>query len=167
MEFGMRFNRTARPAVIDGRCARQRCVPGRGNPVVLCVDDEPDLLTILRLFLSADGFEVMTALNATQALQLIEEQRPDIIITDHAMPGISGLELCRTLRKRAETREIPIILYSGRDLWDDNSGLFDRLVMKPAEFGTFARTVRSLLTSSPANGLKACNTSRGSRGNRT
>ena len=115
-------------------------------PAILCVDDDPDLLAILQLFLSAKGFEVIAASNAAEALHLIEDRRPDLIITDFAMPGMSGLELCRSLRNRAETNDIPIILCTGKDLWDVDGTLFDRLVLKPAGLDGLAAMIRTLLT---------------------
>lgn len=118
----------------------------RPCPEILCVDDDADLLTILRLFLSAKGFDVIPAANATEALQLIEDHRPDVIVTDFAMPGMSGLDLCRTLRDRAETSRIPIILCTGKDLWDVDRSLFDRCVLKPAALDGLAGMIRGLLT---------------------
>lgn len=150
MESEARFDRTARPTVTRGRSLRAARTTASSNPIILCVDDEPDLLTILRLFLSAQGFEVILAVNAVEALQLVAEHRPDLIITDCAMPGMSGLELCRTLRERGDTRDIPIILYSGKDIWEEDSRLFDRFVLKPAELDVFVRTIRALLTTSRA-----------------
>ena len=61
------------------------------------------------------------------------------------MPGMSGLEFCRTLRERGEARDIPIILYSGVDFREEDCNLFDRCVMKPAEPDVFARAIRDLL----------------------
>lgn len=118
------------------------------DPVILCVDDESDMLTLLRLFLSARGLEVITALNAAEALDAIEEHCPDLIVTDCIMPGMSGLELCRELRDRAKTRDIPIVLHSGRDLSDADRSLFDRFVLKPVQLDALARVIRGLLTAS-------------------
>ncbi len=146
MEFEGRFDITAE---LPGS-GRRRGRETSAGPVILCVDDEPDLLMILRLFLTAQGFEVIPALNAAEALQLIGENRPDLIITDYAMPGISGLEFCRKLRARADTRDIPIILCSGKELWEDDPDLFDRFVLKPAELDVFVRTIRALLVPSRA-----------------
>ena len=117
------------------------------DPIILCVDDESDMLTLLRLFLSARGFEVITALNAAEALDAIGEHCPDLIVTDCIMPGMNGLELCRELRDRAETRDIPIVLCSGRDLSDADRSLFDRVVLKPAQLDALARVIRGLLPS--------------------
>lgn len=146
METEVAFNRIARPRIRSGgrnvRAARGTAV---SSPVILCVDDEPDLLAILRLFLSAQGFQVIPTLSAIEALQVITERRPNLIITDCAMPGMSGLELCRKLRGRGDTRDIPIILYSGRDIWQDDPRLFDRFVQKPADLDVFVRTIRALL----------------------
>jgi two-component system sensor histidine kinase ChiS len=154
METKPTFNRIPRRSVSAGCGARQASPTVGSNPVILCVDDEPDLLTILRLFLSAQDLEVIPASDAAEALSVLEQRRPDLIITDYAMPGMSGLELCRTLRDRADTCEIPIILYSGRDLWqDDYPRLFDRFVLKPAEFDVFIRTVRALLAAPRARQL--------------
>lgn len=123
---------------------------GRAKWLILCVDDEPDALTILRLFLSARGFEVTVASSGAEALQLVENRRPDLIITDYAMPDMNGLDLCRMLRGPVETRDIPIILHSGVELKTDHAGLFDRFLLKPAELDLLAREIRSLLPATPA-----------------
>lgn len=115
------------------------------SPVILAVDDEPDMLLALQLYLTLEGFAVVTASNVLEARRRIEEQLPDLVITDYVMPDISGLELCRTLRERRETRDIPIIVHTGWDLWKDYPGLFDRLVPKPAELDALVRLIRSLL----------------------
>lgn len=145
MESEARSDRAQPRPIGRGRSARAAPPSGCSNPVILYVDDEPDLLTILRLFLSAQGFEVIPTANAVEALHLVTERHPDLIITDSAMPGMSGLELCRTLRERADTRDIPIILYSGKDAWEDDSRLFDRFVLKPADLDVFVKTIRALL----------------------
>lgn len=115
------------------------------HPLILAVDDEPDMLLALELYLSGEGFEVTTAPNVHDALRRIEDHRPALILTDYIMPGVSGLELCRTLRGRRETRSIPIIMHTGWDLWQDHPGLFDHLVFKPAELDSLARLIRTLL----------------------
>lgn len=150
MEPEATFDRIARPRIRGGRSARPTA---DSNPVILCVDDDPDLLTILRLFLSAQGFQVISTVSAVEALQLVTERRPHLIITDCAMPGMDGLELCRKLRERGDTRDIPIILHSGKDIREDDPRLFDRFVLKPVELDVFVRTIRALLaTPRPGNG---------------
>lgn len=153
MEFKETPGRTERRPISGTRGAHGSYPAANRDPVILCVDDESDMLTLLRLFLSARGLEVITASNAAQALDAIEEHRPDLIVTDCIMPGMNGLELCRELRDRAETRDIPIVLYSGRDLSDTDCSLFDRFVLKPAQLDALARVIRGLLTPSPDPGF--------------
>lgn len=146
MELEARHN-IMRPQAVGGhRSSLGAHSNARSCPAILCVDDDPDLLAILQLFLSAKGFEILAASTAEEALQLVEDRRPDLIITDFAMPGMSGLDLCRSLRTRAETTDIPIILCTGKDLWDVDRGLFDRLVLKPAGLDGLAAMIRGLLT---------------------
>lgn len=153
MEFKETPGRTERRPIGGVHGAHGSYPTANRDPVILCVDDESDMLTLLRLFLSARGLEVITALNGAEALGAIEEHRPDLIVTDCIMPGMNGLELCRELRDRAKTRDIPIVLYSGRDLSDADRSLFDCFVLKPARLDVLASVIRGLLTPSPDTGF--------------
>lgn len=84
------------------------------QPTVLLVEDEPAQREILRYNLEADGFRVQTAGNGEEALLSVAEAPPDIIVLDWMMPNISGIEVCRQLKTRSETRNIPIIMLSAR-----------------------------------------------------
>ena len=139
------FTKTARRTVSGGRGVRDACPAARGKPVILCVDDDPDALTILRLFLCGHGFEVTVASNGAEALRFVAEHRPDLVITDYAMPEMSGLELCRELRARRESCTIPIILHSGIEVGEDHPDLFNRVLLKPTDLELIAREIRSLL----------------------
>jgi two-component system, OmpR family, phosphate regulon response regulator PhoB len=83
-------------------------------PLVLLVEDEPAQRAVLSYNLEAEGFEVQTADNGEDALQLIAETPPDLILLDWMMPHVSGIEVCRRLKARPETRGIPIIMLSAR-----------------------------------------------------
>lgn len=83
-------------------------------PTVLLVEDEPAQREVLAYNLDAEGFRVVQADNGEEALVLVEEDRPDIIILDWMMPNVSGIEVCRRLKMRPETRAIPIIMLSAR-----------------------------------------------------
>ena len=111
---------------------------------VLCVEDEPDSLAILEWFLTAEGLTVVTACSAAEALLKVDEHRPDIILTDHLMPGMTGLELCGHLRGFETTRAIPIIVYTALSL-PVQSSLYDRTLLKPTDFDVILRQIRSLL----------------------
>ncbi len=84
------------------------------QPVVLLVEDEPAQREVLAYNLEAEGFRVVQAGNGEDALMLIDEDTPDIIILDWMMPELSGIEVCRRLKIRPETRSIPIIMLSAR-----------------------------------------------------
>jgi len=83
-------------------------------PVVLLVEDEPAQRAVLTYNLEAEGFEVQAADNGEDALALIAEGAPDLILLDWMMPHVSGIEVCRRLKARPETRSIPIIMLSAR-----------------------------------------------------
>jgi CheY-like chemotaxis protein len=119
--------------------------PPRCTARILLVDDSPDALTLLRLFLAAEGFEVITAGGVAEALQHLQQTLPDLIITDYVMPDLTGLDLCRHLRSRPETHRIPIVLHTGADLQLTETALCDALFAKPASFAQLGRRVRSLL----------------------
>ena len=85
-----------------------------GKPTVLLVEDEPAQREVLSYNLDAEGFRVVAADNGEDALMLVEEEGPDIIILDWMMPRLSGIEVCRRLKMRPETRAIPIIMLSAR-----------------------------------------------------
>ncbi|MGV8951701.1 MAG: phosphate regulon transcriptional regulator PhoB [Cypionkella sp.] len=83
-------------------------------PTVLLVEDEPAQRAVLSYNLEAEGFAVQTADNGEDALALIAEGAPDLILLDWMMPHVSGIEVCRRLKARPETRGIPIIMLSAR-----------------------------------------------------
>ena len=81
---------------------------------VLIADDEPNQLELIKFNLEEANFDVITAENGEQTVAIAEETHPDIIILDWMMPYMSGIEVCRDLRSRSTTREIPIIMLSAR-----------------------------------------------------
>lgn len=84
------------------------------QPTVLLVEDEPAQREVLAYNLEAEGFDVQRATNGEEALMLVSESPPDLILLDWMMPHVSGLEVCRRLKMRPETRAIPIIMLSAR-----------------------------------------------------
>jgi two-component system, OmpR family, phosphate regulon response regulator PhoB len=84
------------------------------QPTVLLVEDEPAQREVLTYNLQAEGFRTLTAPDGEAALLTIAETPPDVILLDWMMPHLSGIELCRRLKQRPETRAIPIIMLSAR-----------------------------------------------------
>ena len=76
---------------------------------ILVVDDEPDLLMLLEEHLSQEGFQVLTASAGMQAISKARAERPDLILLDVMMPGVSGFDVCNILQDFPETADIPII----------------------------------------------------------
>ncbi|MBC7140034.1 MAG: phosphate regulon transcriptional regulator PhoB [Defluviimonas sp.] len=84
------------------------------TPSVLVVEDEPAQREVLAYNLEAEGFRVAQAENGEEALLLVSEDRPDLIVLDWMLPNVSGIEVCRRLKSRTETRGVPIIMLSAR-----------------------------------------------------
>ncbi|WP_417260744.1 phosphate regulon transcriptional regulator PhoB [Celeribacter sp.] len=84
------------------------------KPRVLVVEDEPAQREVLAYNLEAEGYFVGRAEDGDEALLLVNEDQPDVIVLDWMLPGVSGIEICRRLKLRPETRDIPIIMLSAR-----------------------------------------------------
>ncbi len=114
--------------------------------LVLAIDDEPGVLRLLRTQLSAEGFRVVTASDGEQALTLAEEQRPDIVLLDLMMPGLSGVEVMRALRARSE---VPIVMLTAKgDDQDKVRGLelgADDYLAKPFSPDELSARIRAVL----------------------
>ena len=85
-----------------------------GAPSVLVVEDEAAQLEVLTYNLEAEGFVVTKADNGDDALVLVDEAQPDIILLDWMLPGVSGIEICRRLKANNVTRGVPVIMLSAR-----------------------------------------------------
>src|SRR5438128_7145061 len=84
------------------------------NPRILIVEDEEDLTLLLRYNLEAAGYEVETVARGDEADLRFKERTPDLVILDWMLPGLSGIEICRRLRARTETKSLPIIMLTAR-----------------------------------------------------
>ncbi|MEL6509292.1 MAG: phosphate regulon transcriptional regulator PhoB [Pseudomonadota bacterium] len=84
------------------------------QPTVLLVEDEPAQREVLAYNLEAEGFRVAKAENGEEGLLLVDEEAPDVIVLDWMLPSVSGIEVCRRLKMRSETRSIPVIMLSAR-----------------------------------------------------
>jgi two-component system, OmpR family, phosphate regulon response regulator PhoB len=84
------------------------------KPSVLVAEDESALVTLLRYNLEREGYRVLVAMDGEEALLVAEEEKPDLVLLDWMMPQLSGIEVCRRLRSRQETRNVPIIMLTAR-----------------------------------------------------
>ena len=122
-----------------------------GKQRILVVDDEPQLTRVLRRSLMAKGYDVRVAGDGEFALQTFHDWPPDLVITDLAMPNISGLELCRRLRA---TSEVPIIVLSVRGEEQTKVQALDAgaddYVTKPFGMDELSARIRAALRRQPA-----------------
>jgi two-component system phosphate regulon response regulator PhoB len=129
------------------------------KPLVLVVEDEAALVTMLRYNLEKQGFRVEEAADGQEALTLIAETRPDLVLLDWMLPAMSGLEVCRQIRRRPATRDLPVIMVTARTEDQDavrglNTGA-DDYITKPFSIDALLARIRALLRRSsvlPAKG---------------
>ncbi|MEX0752923.1 MAG: phosphate regulon transcriptional regulator PhoB [Xanthobacteraceae bacterium] len=116
---------------------------------ILIVEDEEPLTMLLRYNLEADGYDVDTAARGDEADTKIKERVPDLVVLDWMLPGLSGIELCRRLRARPETRQLPIIMLTARGEESERvRGLAtgaDDYIVKPFSVPELIARVRALL----------------------
>lgn len=119
------------------------------KPRILVVEDEAAQAEVLRYNLEAEGFEVEVAPSGDLALEAVADIPPDVILLDWMLPGVSGIEICRRLKMRPETRAIPVIMISARaEEVDRVRGLetgADDYVVKPYSLAELMARVRGQL----------------------
>jgi DNA-binding response OmpR family regulator len=119
-------------------------------PSILVVEDDPDTRRFYMTVLTMDGFTADEAHNGHQALEKAIAAPPDLVLTDIAVPGLDGIELCRRLRANARTRHVPVLAVTGYD----NRHYPDRIIqaganhvlLKPLDAGVLLAEARRLLT---------------------
>ena len=119
------------------------------RPLVLIVEDEKPLVTMLRYNLEKEGFDVSTAGDGEEALIRIAERKPDVVLLDWMLPFVSGIEICRQIRRAPQTRTLPVIMLTARGEEGDrvrglNSGA-DDYVVKPFSPSELIARLRALI----------------------
>jgi two-component system, OmpR family, phosphate regulon response regulator PhoB len=119
------------------------------KPRILVVEDEQPLVTLLTYNLESEGYEVLVETRGDDADMHLREQVPDLLVLDWMLPGLSGIELCRRLRQRAETKALPVIMLTARGEESDRiRGLStgaDDYVVKPFSVAELAARIKALL----------------------
>jgi two-component system phosphate regulon response regulator PhoB len=119
------------------------------TPYVLVVEDEESLATLLQYNLEKEGYLVRMCADGEEALMTIEEKQPDIVVLDWMLPKVSGIEVCRRIRQRAVTRNLPIIMLTARGEESDRiRGLdtgADDYVVKPFSMTELCARLRAVL----------------------
>jgi len=122
---------------------------------ILVVDDDAKTVELVKLYLSRDGYKVLTAYDGIEALRLARESRPDLVVLDLMLPGLDGLQVCRTLRRESD---VPIIMLTAMTSEQDRLiGLdlgADDYVTKPFSPKELAARVRAVLRRLPEEALQ-------------
>lgn len=124
------------------------------TPTVLIVEDDPETRSLYLAIFEQDGFRIQQAHNGLQAFEKAVEIAPDLIITDIAVPGIDGIELCRRLRADDRTRSIPVLAVTGYDDRSYPDRVIDaganQVLFKPCGPDQLVTEARRLLSLKPA-----------------
>jgi two-component system, chemotaxis family, response regulator PixH len=116
---------------------------------ILLVEDTPSQMELISHYLREGGYIVIAAQTAKEAFTKAVEQCPDAVVTDVVMPGMSGFELCRSLKKHPMTEKVPIVICSSKDLeidrlWGMKQGA-DAYITKPFTREQLVRAVKSVM----------------------
>ncbi|MBW4479627.1 MAG: response regulator [Tolypothrix brevis GSE-NOS-MK-07-07A] len=117
---------------------------------ILIVEDSPSELELMSHYLNESGYSVIKASGAKEALEKAVSEEPDVIVTDVVMPGMSGFELCRSLKRNPVTQKVPIVICSSKNqeidrLWAMRQGA-DAYVTKPYTREQLLRVIISVAT---------------------
>ncbi|WP_421991858.1 phosphate regulon transcriptional regulator PhoB [Roseococcus sp.] len=122
---------------------------GGGKPTILIVEDEAALLALLRYNLERQGFNVEEATDGQEALLRIAEAKPDLVLLDWMLPAMSGIEVCRQIRRRPATRDLPVIMVTARTEDQDAVRALDTgaddYIAKPFAIEALLARIRALL----------------------
>ena len=131
---------------------------GASRPTILVVEDEAPLLTLLRYNLEKQGFRVDEAADGQEALMRVAEAPPDLVLLDWMLPSLSGLEVCRQLRRRPDTRDMPSIMVTARTEDQDAVRALDTgaddYIAKPFVMDALLARIRALLRRSGGVAVK-------------
>ncbi|HVO85224.1 MAG TPA: response regulator [Syntrophobacteria bacterium] len=113
---------------------------------ILVVDDELDVRSLLKDFFVSLDYEVVTAATGEEALKLVEREEPMVILLDVFMPGIDGLETCKTLKTSEKTRRIPVIMMTGYGIMPAQAEMVEAedLVFKPFNLSELLMRVKAI-----------------------
>ena len=119
-------------------------------PLALVVDDEDSIRELIEVTLQLEGYRTVGAADGATALELARQERPDVVTLDIMMPGMTGWEVASALGRDPLTRDVPIVVVSGKPLGEleaaPDRALATAVLTKPFDFATFVEVVADVLT---------------------
>jgi CheY-like chemotaxis protein len=116
---------------------------------ILIVDDNEDVVTTYRVVLERMGFEVDTARDGNECIERIESARPDMVLLDVLLPGLSGSEVCRLIKETARTQTIPVVAITASLAADTRVRMAevgaDEFLLKPIDVSDLNRVIKRFL----------------------
>lgn len=118
--------------------------------VVAVIDDDDDLRELMVMKLRALGLEVSEEANGLDGLRLVQVLKPDLVVVDWMMPGLTGIEVCRDIRNDPDTADIPVLMVSSRNQQSDavvsRAAGATRFLLKPFRLSEFAEAANDLIS---------------------
>jgi CheY-like chemotaxis protein len=123
---------------------------------IMLVDDDPQLRHVVSMFFELEGYSVLQAKDGREAIQMLSEYLPDLILLDLIMPNVSGAAVCRHVRSNRHLKEIPVIVFTGAEMEEEElrAAGADRFIAKPHSLEGLRRIVRSLIKDSAGSGKR-------------
>ncbi len=120
---------------------------------ILLVDDEPDIIFTTKMMLEKNGYKVTTATNSEEGLEELAKDKPDLILLDIMMPGVSGWETCRKIKDDPKTKNIPVVMFTVRTSKDSvqkskEYAHADAQINKPFKMEELLELIKGLLKKS-------------------
>ena len=120
---------------------------------ILLVDDDPEIRSLTRRILENNGYKVSVVVDGKECIDVLEKDRPDLILLDVMMPGLDGWEVCMKIKADAKTRDIPVVMFTVRTSEDSvekslNYAMADAQINKPFKMKKLLDTVDRLLKTS-------------------
>ena len=116
---------------------------------ILLIDDDPHLMHVLSTFFDLEGYHVLKAADGKEAMNVLGEMVPDLVMLDLGMPGDNGLEVCRQIKANRKLKNVPIVIFTGAESRQDEllAAGADRYIPKPYSLDGLKDTVKELISS--------------------
>lgn len=117
---------------------------------VMLVDDDPQLRHVVSMFFELEGYNVVQAKDGREAITMLAEYIPDVILLDLMMPDVPGLEVCKHVRADRRLKDIPVVVFTAAEVQEEEltAAGADRFITKPYSLEGLRRVVRTLIKDS-------------------